>query len=52
MGKSGPVQVSAIEAGLGKAGTDLSGATITFTAKEDQALSEVESAAALTLITA
>ena len=50
MGKSGPVQVSAIDAGLGKVGTDLSGATITFTSKEDQVLYEVSSSAALSLI--
>lgn len=50
MGKSGPVQVSAIESGLGKVGTDLNGATITFTAKEDQPLYEVTSGAAATLI--
>lgn len=52
MGKSGPVQVSAIESGLGKVGTDLNGATITFTSKEDQPLYEVSSAAAQLLITA
>jgi hypothetical protein len=52
MGKSGPVQVSAIEAGLGKVGTDLLGATLTFTAKEDQPLYEVQASAAATLITA
>ena len=50
MGKSGPVQVSAIEAGLGKVGTDLNGATITFTAKEDQPLYEVQASAAASLI--
>ena len=50
MGKSGPVQVSAIDSGLGKVGTDLTGAMITFTAKEDQPLYEVTSGAALTLI--
>ena len=50
MGKSGPVQVSAIDSGLGKVGTDLNGAMITFTSKEDQPLYEVTSAAALTLI--
>lgn len=50
MGKNGPVQVSAIESGLGKVGTDLNGAVITFTAKETQPLYEVEAAAALTLI--
>jgi len=50
MGKSGPVQVSAIESGLGKVGTDLHGATITFTSKEDQPLYEVQASAALTLI--
>lgn len=50
MGKSGPVQVSAIESGLGKAGTDLHGAVITFTAKEDQPIYEVSSAAAASLI--
>jgi hypothetical protein len=50
MGKSGPVQVSAIDSGLGKVGTDLTGAMITFTAKEDQPLYEVTSAAALSLI--
>lgn len=51
MGKSGPVQVSAIEAGLGKVGTDLNGATITFTSKEDAVLYEVQASAALSLIT-
>jgi hypothetical protein len=50
MGKSGPVQVSAIESGLGKVGTDLNGALITFTAKEDQPLYQVQSAAALSVI--
>jgi hypothetical protein len=50
MGKNGPVQVSAIESGLGKVGTDLNGAVITFTSKETQPLYEVEAAAALTLI--
>jgi hypothetical protein len=50
MGKNGPVQVSAIESGLGKVGTDLNGAVITFTSKETQPLYEVESAAALTII--
>jgi hypothetical protein len=50
MGKSGPVQVSAIDSGLGKVGTDLNGAMITFTSKEDQPLYEVTSAAAATLI--
>lgn len=50
MGKSGPCQVSAIDSGLGKAGTDLHGAVITFTAKEDQPLYEVSSSAALALI--
>ena len=52
MGKGGPVQVSAIEAGLGKVGTDLNGATITFTSKEDQPLYEVQASAALSLIVA
>lgn len=50
MGKSGPVQVSASEAGLGKAGTDLNGATITFTAKEDNVLFEVSALAAASVI--
>ena len=50
MGKSGPVQVSAIESGLGKVGTDLNGALLTFTAKEDQPLYQVQSSAALSLI--
>lgn len=50
MGKSGPVQVSAIESGLGKVGTDLNGAIITFTAKEDQPLYQVQTAAALSVI--
>lgn len=50
MGKSGPVQVSAIDAGLGKAGTDLNGATITFTSIEDQVLYAVTSTAALSVI--
>lgn len=50
MGKSGPVQVSASETGLGKAGTDLNGATLTFTAKEDNALYEVSSSAAISVI--
>ena len=50
MGFNGPVQVSALEAGLGKAGTDLNGATITFTSKETQPLYQVSSAAALSVI--
>ena len=50
MGKSGPVQVSAIDSGLGKVGTDLNGAMITFTAKEDQPLYEVQASAAISLI--
>lgn len=50
MGKSGPVQVSAIDSGLGKVGTDLNGAMITFTSKEDQPLYEITAAAALSLI--
>ena len=50
MGKNGPVQVSAIDSGLGKVGTDLNGAMITFTAKEDQPLYEVASAAAASII--
>lgn len=50
MGKSGPVQVSAIDGGLGKAGTDLNGATITFSSVEDQMIYAVAPAAALGLI--
>ena len=50
MGKTGPAQVSAIDSGLGKVGTDLNGASLTFTAKEDQPLYQVSSAAALSLI--
>ena len=50
MGKSGPVQVSAIDGGLGKAGTDLNGATITFNSIEDQMLYAVTSTAALSVI--
>lgn len=52
MGLNGPVQVSAIESGLGKVGTDLQGAIVTFTAKETQPLYEVQAAAAATLIQA
>jgi len=50
MGKTGPAQVSAIDSGLGKVGTDLNGATITITAKEDQPLYSVSSGAALSVI--
>ena len=50
MGLNGPVQVSAIESGLGKVGTDLNGAMITFTSKEVQPLWEVDATAALSLI--
>src|ERR1035437_10293961 len=50
MGYSGPVQVSALASGLGKAGTDLNGSTITFTSKETQTLVGVDSAAALAYI--
>lgn len=49
-GKTGPVQVSAIDSGLGKVGTDLTGAMITFSSVEDQPLYEVSAAAALTVI--
>ena len=45
MGVQGPVQVSAIEAGLGKAGADLNGATITFTSKEVQPLYQISGTA-------
>ena len=50
MGLAGPVQVSAIDSGLGKMGVDLNGAVLTLTSKEDQPLYEVESAAALSVI--
>ena len=45
MGINGPVQVSALEGGLGKVGTDLHGATITFTAKEDVPLWQLSATA-------
>ena len=50
MGLNGPVQVSASAAGLGKAGTDLNGTTLTFMSKETQPLVAVASSAALSLI--
>lgn len=50
MGSTGPVQVSAIASGLGKAGTDLNGATLTFMSKETTPLVAVKSSAALSLI--
>ncbi len=50
MGSTGPVQVSAIASGLGKAGTDLNGAMLTFTSKETTPLTAVDTAAALSLI--
>src|ERR1035437_129369 len=50
MGANGPVQVSASAAGLGKAGTDLNGSTLTFTSKETAPLMGVDAIAALTLI--
>ena len=50
MGFHGPAQVSALESSLGKAGTDLNGATLTFTAKEDSPIVQVSSAAALSVI--
>ena len=50
MGLNGPVQVSAIASGLGKAGTDLNGATLTFTSKEVQPLVAVAPSAALSVI--
>lgn len=50
MGSTGPVQVSAIASGLGKAGTDLNGATLTFMSKETVALTAVKSSAAQALI--
>ncbi len=50
MGYSGPVQVSALDGGLGKASTDLNGATITFTSKEVQPIYAVTAAAAATVI--
>jgi|WetSurMetagenome_2_1015567.scaffolds.fasta_scaffold81271_1 hypothetical protein len=50
MGGTGPVQVSAVASGLGKAGTDLNGGTLTFTSKEIQPLIAVSPTAALSLI--
>jgi hypothetical protein len=50
MGYAGPVQVSASAAGLGKAGTDLNGSTLTFMSKESQPLVAVASSAALSVI--
>lgn len=50
MGKTGPVQSSASDGGLGKAGTDLHGVKITFTSKEDQLLTAVSASAATQLI--
>ena len=52
MGLNGPVQVSASAAGLGKAGTDLNGSTLTFISKETSPLVQVDAVAALSLITA
>ncbi len=51
MGLAGPAQVSAIEGGLGKASTDLNGATLTFTSKEVQPLIALSTYAANQVIT-
>lgn len=50
MGYQNPVRVSAATPGLGKAYGDLNGAVITFLGKEPAPAHEVESAAALTVI--
>ena len=49
-GKTGPVQTSASDGGLGKSGTDLHGVKLTFTSKEDQLLSAVSASAAAKVI--
>lgn len=51
VGKQNPVSVTAITGGLGKAYGDLNGFTITFTGKEYDCLTQVSSAAALSVIT-
>ncbi len=50
MGYSGPVQVSAIDGGLGKASTDLNGAILTFTSKEIQPVYALAASAAISVI--
>lgn len=50
VGKVNPVQVSAVTGGLGKAYGDLNGYTITFTGKEFDALTQVTTSAALSVI--
>lgn len=50
VGKQNPVQVSGVAGGLGKAYGDLNGFTITFTGKEYDVLTQVTSAAALSVI--
>ncbi len=50
MGITGPVQVSALDGGLGKASTDLSGATLTFTATESVPITAMSAYAASQLI--
>jgi hypothetical protein len=50
VGKQNPVQVSAVAGGLGKAYGDLNGFTITFTGKEYDALTQVTTTAALSVI--
>ena len=50
VGKQNPVMVSAVAGGLGKAYGDLNGFTITFTGKEYDVLTQVTTAAALSVI--
>lgn len=50
VGKVNPVDVTALTGGLGKAYADLYGYTITFTGKEYDALTQVTTAAALSVI--
>lgn len=52
MGYQNPVRVSAASIGLGKAGTDLNGAVLTFSTKEKLVAYEVSAAAALSVISA
>lgn len=50
VGKQNPVSVTSVAGGTGKAYGDLTGFTITFTGKEYDALTQVTSAAALSVI--
>ncbi len=50
MGINSPVQVSAVESGLGKASTDLHGAVLTFSVKDTFPIYEIDSAVAQSLI--